>query len=411
MEYSDKANGFQAGTAFIAGVVVFAFAHLAIAEPGLTPDNSPCDVGALLQDVLKRHRVPGIAAVVLNGDQIVAQGVAGVRKNGAPERITMDDQFLLCSGTKAMTATLAAMAVEEGKLSYTTTLGDIFPDRTVQMRPQWKEVTLAQLLQHRAGVPPESGRLWTLLRLHFSKRPTAEKRQAIVEKILARNPKYPPGTKYVYTALDYLIIGEVLEKVYGCSWEELIQKRLWHPLEITSGGFGAPGVPGSVDEPWGHWGMLISGHPAAPGGFWSRLSMPLFFGPGGAARMTTTDWAKFIALHLRGDPANPRHHEALLKSDSFALLHEAALNPDYQAGWYIGTRPWAKGGRPGDTGRVIASQGDNGFWHAEAWIAPECDFAVLVICNQGGTGSKPAASACNDAMGVLIKDFLPKPKD
>jgi CubicO group peptidase (beta-lactamase class C family) len=139
--------------------------------------------------------------------------------------------------------------------------------------------------------------------------------------------------------------------------------------------------------------------------------MPLFFGPGGTAHMTITDWAKFISLHLRGDPANPHQHEALLTSDSFALLHRAAPDKDYQAGWYLGTRPWARGPRPGDTGRVIASQGDNGFWHTEAWVAPEIDFAVIVICNQGGTGSKPAALACNDAIGALMNDFLPKRHD
>ena len=44
-------------------------------------------------------------------------------------------------------------------------------------------------------------------------------------------------------------------------------------------------------------------------------------------------------------------------------------------------------------------------------LAPEIDFAVLVICNQGGAGNKPAALACNDAIGALMKDFLPKHRE
>src|SRR5690349_9446633 len=87
------------------------------ASADLITTNAPQDLGTMLQSVLTRHRVPGLAAVVLDGDQIVAEGVAGVRKAGAAERLTIDDQFLLCSGTKAMTATLAARAVEEGKLA------------------------------------------------------------------------------------------------------------------------------------------------------------------------------------------------------------------------------------------------------------------------------------------------------
>ena len=389
-------------------LAAFVCVRTANAESNISSNDLPRDISALLENVISHHRVPGLAAVVLKGDEIVAEGTAGVRKSGATNRITINDQFLLCSGTKAMTATLVAMAVEDGKLSYTTTLGDIFSGRIKQMNPAWEKVTVVQLLEHRAGVSAESGCLWTLLRIQFSKHSTREKRDAIVEKILSRAPKYAPGTKYVYTALDYIVIGSMLEKIYGRPWEDLIREKLWQPLGITSGGFGAPGTSRTIDEPWGHWGTIFSGCPVKPDGFWARLSMPLFFGPGGTAHMTITDWAKFISLHLCGDPANPYHQKTILKlkSESFAFLHHTNSGKSYQAGWYIGTRSWAKGQRPGDTGRVIASQGDNGFWHTEAWVAPEINFAVIVICNQGGTGNKPAASACNDAIGTLMKNYL-----
>jgi CubicO group peptidase (beta-lactamase class C family) len=248
--------------------------------------------------------------------------------------------------------------------------------------------------------------MWTSLRIHFGKGSTAAKREEAVEKILSHHPKCSPGSKYIYTALDYIILGEILERTYGCSWEDLIQQKLWRPLEITSGGFGAPGISKKIDEPWGHSGTICPGSAVRPDGFWSRLSMPLFFGPGGGAHLTIGDWAKFISLHLEGDPANPNHHAALLKPESFARLHQPNEQKDYQAGWYLGTRSWAKGNRPGDCGRVFASLGDNGFWHAEAWAAPEINFAVLVVCNQGGSGNKRAARACNEAIGGLMKEYL-----
>jgi CubicO group peptidase (beta-lactamase class C family) len=381
--------------------------HAARAESDVSSHNVPQDFSATLNNVLSHHRVPGLAAVVLKGNEIFAEGAVGVRKYGETNQITINDQFLLCSGTKAMTATLIAMAVEEGKLSYTTTVSDVFSTRIKPMNPAWTNATVAQLLEHRAGVPAEHSRIWMLLHLHFSKRSTMEKRDVVVEKILSRRPEYAPGEKYVYTALDYVILGSMLEKVYGCPWENLIRTKLWQPLEMTSGGFGAPGDAEKVNEPWGHSGIILTGCSVAPGGFWSRLSMPLFMGPGGAAHMTIPDWSKFIALHLRGDPANPNHYEDLLKSGSFAALHRADAQKDYQGGWYLGNRPWAKGSLPGDSGRVLASLGDNGFWHAEAWVAPEIDFALIVICNQGGTGKKPAALACSDALGYLIKNYLP----
>src|SRR5439155_717648 len=86
-------------------------------------DNAPVDVDAILQSILGRGGERfGMVAAVLRGERIIAQGAAGVRKRGTAERITLDNQFHLGSCTKAMTSTLVAMLVEEGKLNWTTTL-------------------------------------------------------------------------------------------------------------------------------------------------------------------------------------------------------------------------------------------------------------------------------------------------
>jgi CubicO group peptidase (beta-lactamase class C family) len=51
-----------------------------------------------------------------------------------------------------MTATLVAMLVEEGKLNWTTTLGELFADTVKPMHPAWEQVTLRQVLAHRSGL-------------------------------------------------------------------------------------------------------------------------------------------------------------------------------------------------------------------------------------------------------------------
>lgn len=371
---------------------------------------APREMSARLEAIVAQRKVPGLAAVVLQGDRIVAQGVAGVRRAGAPERLTLDDRFLLCSGGKAMTATLVARSIEEGKLSWDTTLADVFPERVERMHPAWRTATVAQLLQHRAGAPGDGARVWTLLRAHFSRASVEEKRRSVVEKTLARAPVYPPGSRYGYATIDYLMLGEMLQKIHGRPWEELMRERLWAPAGIASGGFGAPGTPGRIDAPRGHWGMVMAGRPVEPGGFWARLNVPQFFGPAAAAHLTITDWAKFAALHLRGDPANPNHAARLLREETFATLHRSARGKFYEGGWILLTKPWAHGGRAADAGRVLSSQGDNGFWHVEAWLAPEIDFAVLIVCNQGGAAAnKPAAQACGETLAAMIAEFAPKP--
>lgn len=377
-----------------------------LGAPALKAADAVQDLGARLEAIVAQRGVPGIAAVVVRGDRIVAQGVAGVRKAGSPEPLTLDDRFLLCSAGKAMTATLAAQLVEEGKLSWQSTLGEILGEPEAKMHPAWKSATLVQLLQHRAGAPGDGSRIWTLLRAHFSRGSAEEKRRFVVSRTLAAPPVYTPGTRYGYASIDYLMVGEMLRKVTGRPWEELMCERLWMPQGMTSAGYGAPGRPEAIDQPWGHWGMVMNGRPVKPGGFWARLNVPLFFGPAGAAHMTMGDWAKFVALHLRGDPANPNHGPTLLRGDTFAALHRPAPDTFYEAGWILLTRPWAKGNRPGDVGRAITSQGDNGFWHCEAWVAPEIDLAILIACNQGGAAAnKPAALASDDVLDALVREF------
>src|SRR5690349_17995106 len=64
-------------------------------SPPLEPSvqGEPSDIGAILAPIFARAKIPGGGAVVLRGHRIVAQGVAGVRKRGSVERITINDQF------------------------------------------------------------------------------------------------------------------------------------------------------------------------------------------------------------------------------------------------------------------------------------------------------------------------------
>jgi CubicO group peptidase (beta-lactamase class C family) len=123
--------------------------------------------------------------------------------------------------------------------------------------------------------------------------------------------------------------------------------------------------------------------------------------------MTISDWAKFATLHLRGDHTNPHTHPALLKSESFAVLHTALFGGAYAGGWGTAARPaWGKGSRETDQGRVLTHAGSNTLWFCVVWLAPEIDFAVLVACNQGGP---EATKACDAAAGALIQEFGRKP--
>jgi CubicO group peptidase (beta-lactamase class C family) len=203
-----------------------------------------------------------------------------------------------------------------------------------------------------------------------------------------------------------------------------MRERLFQPLGISTGGFGQPGTAGKTDQPWGHSAFI--GKPIDPGS--PAAQFPFYYGPAGLAHMTISDWAKFIGLHLRGDPVNPHCQAALLKLDTFAELHavtpttpyskgwvmrgitrlatgDAGPAVTYRAGWFISTSSWAKGTRPGDTGRCLWHGGSNGISHSGVSIAPEIDFAVLVACNRG---LDIALWKTRQAVRALIRTLAPK---
>src|SRR5438552_864108 len=398
---------------------------------GKTEDNAPVNVDAILQAILGRGGERfGMVAAVLWGERIIAQGAAGVRKRGTAERITLDNQFQLGSCTKAMTATLVAMLVEEGKLNWTTTLGELFADTVKPMHPAWEKVTLRQVLAHRASLRVEPDGLaaqvfkeWVVELVRPPRAPLGtlpQQRLEIARQALSRPPGIPPDTKYWYSNVGYVLAGAVLEQLTGRAWEELMRERLFQPLGISTGGFGPPGTADKTEQAWGHSPVL--GKPLDPRS--PAAELELFYGPAGLAHMTVTDWAKFIALHLRGDPANPHCQAALLKLDTFAEMHavapattskgwvirganflatgDAAPAVTYRAGWFISTASWAKGTQPGDTGRRLWHAGSNGRWNCGVVIAPEIDFAVLVACNRG---PDIAAWKTRQTLKALIRTF------
>ena len=105
----------------------------------------------MLEAIRRKHDLPALAGAMVTSDGLTGAGAVGVRKYGCNVAVSVEDQFHLGSNNKAMTATMLATLVEEGKLSWNTTLEEVFPELAQKMQPAYGRVTLEQLLAHRAG--------------------------------------------------------------------------------------------------------------------------------------------------------------------------------------------------------------------------------------------------------------------
>lgn len=361
---------------------ILALAPLAVraAEP------PPRDVSALLAPIVEKLDVPGMAAAVVAGGQTVALGVAGVRTRGRGDPVATADRWHLGSDTKAITAMLCGILVDEGRLTWDQTLGQTFPELRGSMHPQYQAVTLEQLLTHRGGAPgalerdPLWGRLW-----QHRGTPTSARR-LLLEGVTSKPPEATPGERFIYSNAGYALAGHMAEKVTGTSWEELTRDKIFRPLGMTTAGFGAPGTRGKNDQPRGH---KADGAPVEPG---PGADNPAAIGPAGTVHCSIGDWAQFVAAHL------PSAGIKLVKPETLEKLHAAAAaapgEPKSAMGWMIAdNQPWAGG-------PALTHAGSNTMWYAVAWLAPEKDFAVVIACNQAD------AAACNDAALALIADHL-----
>src|SRR5262245_42335581 len=297
----------------------------AVAGPAEAPQSK--DVSTLLNPIIQKHDVPGMAVAVVHNGETIALGVAGVRTRGKPDKVATADQFHIGSDTKAMTAMLCGILVDEGKLKWGQTVGETFPELRKSMNPRYRAVTLEQLLTHRGGAPGDltKDELWGKLWLHKGT-PTSARR-LLLRGVTSKAPEAAPGEKFIYSNAGVSIAGHMAEKVTGKSWEDLMREKIFRPLGMTTAGFGAPGTRAKNDQPRGHKG---DGSPVEPG---PGADNPVAIGPAGIVHCSIGDWAKFIAANL------PSAKTKLVKAETLEKLHTPAPaspgEPKYAMGWII----------------------------------------------------------------------------
>jgi CubicO group peptidase (beta-lactamase class C family) len=191
-------------------------------------------------------------------------------------------------------------------LDWSTTLATVFPEYADIMRPEYKPVTLSDVLSHGAGFMANPS-------VQFSGSTLREQRTAAVAWTLQQPPAQQRG-RYLYSNLGYIIAGAIAERLASQSFEELLMDRVLKPLGITRAGFGPMGTPGKEDQPLQHvldndgHHISISPDPSADN--------PPFYNSAGRLHMSIGDWAKFARWVLNNELGNV----TLLKPETAARL-------------------------------------------------------------------------------------------
>ena len=329
-----------------------------------------------LEAIRQEYQLPAVAGGIFTAEGLQHQAAVGVRKLGSDVPVTDHDLWHLGSCTKAMTATLLATLVQQGKLSWDSTLAELFPEVAEEMDASFRQITLVHLLTHRSGLPA-NGPWWEL---GDGKSPT-QQRHELLRQMCQQPLAHPPGSHYEYSNVGYALAGLMAEQVLEQSWEEALQQRVFEPLDMPAGqvGFGVPGPRGELDQPWGHrtgsdQQLVPRQHDNAPS-----------LGPAGIVHASLDAWAKFLAAHLQRPPR-------LLKPELWEQLHTPPAEGNYALGWVVVERPWA--------GQALNHTGSNTLNYCVCWLAPSHGWGVMAVTN---SGQKDANQALDDVAKVLIR--------
>lgn len=183
----------------------------------------PKDLDTFIKQVMDNFQVPGVSVtVVKDGETLLAKGY-GVKALGKPDKVDALTLFNIASNSKAFTATLLGMLVEEGKIKWQDRVIDHMPWFRMSDPYVTENMTVEDLLVHRSGLGLGAGDLLQFPPTTYS---SAE---------IARRLRYIPlstsfRSAYAYDNILYLVAGELVKEVTSQSWEEAIETRIFKPL-------------------------------------------------------------------------------------------------------------------------------------------------------------------------------------
>ena len=200
--------------------------------------------------------------------------------------------------------------------------------------------------------------------------------------------------------MGYTIVGGMIERVGGETWDELITKRIFMPLGLKTAGLGCQSSLGKIDAPIGHsvQNGKVKAHLAGPTG-----DNPSIIGPAGIAHMSVLDFARWAGWNAGNGSRAP----FIVRVETIEKLHAPVITlpprknappgtpsrGKYALGWAMVDVKWAP--YP-----LHQHAGSNGMNLAHIWLDKKRDIAMVTVTNIGG---KKASEALHKLASELYR--------
>ncbi len=194
------------------------------AELGISPERLT-RLDGVIQASIDAEEIPGAVLLVARRGKTVYRKAFGLRsKEPEVEQMTVDSIFDVASLTKVIaTATSIMILVEEGRIALNEPVSDFIPNFA---RRGKEKVTLLHLLTHHSGLRPDLDLL-----------PKWEGYDRAIELACRERLVSDPGEKFIYSDINYVLLGEVVHRVSGMTLDKFAGQRIFKPLGMIDTGF------------------------------------------------------------------------------------------------------------------------------------------------------------------------------
>lgn len=342
------------------------------AEAGFVPQALD-DIDGTVSRALARRAAPGAVVLVARRGVIAkwkAYGYASLYTNGDyaladdPRPMQKDEIFDMASVSKLFTAVAIMQLWDEGKFKLDDPVAKYLPQFGVNGK---EEVTIRQLLTHTSGFRPDPPT--PLYEIKGS-------RKDRMDYVLQLPLEHPPGTHYVYSDINFITLGALIEKLSGEREDAFIRKHLTGPLHMTDTMYDPPAslkprITASEYQPWTHRGMLWGS--VDDENAWALDGVAGHAGVFGTAR----DLAVFGQMMLNGGTYDGVR---VLSQRAVKLILTNWLpkfpGDDIGLGWSI-AQPWYQGALSGPH-----TSGHEGFTGTALTINTRNDIVTVILTNR-----------------------------
>ena len=351
----------------------------------LTAQDIP-QIDAVIEAAIAKGELPGAVCLVGYKDRILHKKAYGLRAiEPKVEAMTLDTIFDAASLTKVVATTSSILRlIEDGKVR--------LADRVTVYLPEFQggksEITLRHLLTHYSGLRPD-----------LDLEPAWSGYELGIQKALADKPVSEPGLRFVYSDINFILLGEIVRRVGGKPLNEFAREQVFAPLGMTESGYLPAAALQSRIAPT----EKLKGEALPLRGVVHDETTRFMGGVAGHAGLFTTvdDLAKFARMVLR--------HGAPLYSPLMIGAATRTQSPAGQSalrglGWDIDS-PFA--GNRGDL-YPIGSFGHTGFTGTSVWIDPSTESYVILLANAVHPVRRPPITALRSKVASVAAAYVSK---